>query len=40
MEMAEDLVKAKGCIGIWFDTFDFQAPEYLPETRLYSTRSA
>ncbi len=28
MGMAEDLAREKNCIGIWLDTFDFQAPEF------------
>ncbi|WP_044874757.1 GNAT family N-acetyltransferase [Pseudomonas sp. LFM046] len=28
MNMAEDIAREKGCVGIWLDTFDFQAPEF------------
>jgi len=28
MGMAEDLARKKECLGIWLDTFDFQAPEF------------
>ncbi|MBU1283855.1 GNAT family N-acetyltransferase [Pseudomonas sp.] len=28
MNMAEDLARAKDCVGIWLDTFDFQAPAF------------
>lgn len=28
MAMAEDVAREKGCVGIWLDTFDFQAPEF------------
>jgi predicted N-acetyltransferase YhbS len=27
MQMAEDLARKKECVGIWLDTFDFQAPD-------------
>jgi predicted N-acetyltransferase YhbS len=28
MQMAEDLAREQGCIGVWLDTFDFQAPDF------------
>ena len=28
MKMAEELAVEKNCVGIWLDTFDFQAPEF------------
>ncbi|MBA1232747.1 GNAT family N-acetyltransferase [Pseudomonas viridiflava] len=28
MQMAEDLAREKNCIGMWLDTFDFQAPDF------------
>jgi GNAT superfamily N-acetyltransferase len=28
MQMAEDLAREKACVGIWLDTFDFQAPGF------------
>lgn len=28
MEMAEQLARDKDCVGIWLDTFDFQAPDF------------
>ncbi|MGV6394152.1 GNAT family N-acetyltransferase [Pseudomonas caspiana] len=28
MAMAETLANEKNCVGIWLDTFDFQAPEF------------
>ena len=28
MGMAEELAREKNCVGIWLDTFDFQAPDF------------
>lgn len=28
IRMAEDVAREKGCIGLWLDTFDFQAPVF------------
>lgn len=28
MRMAEELAREKNCVGIWLDTFDFQAPAF------------
>lgn len=28
MRMAETLAREKGCVGMWLDTFDFQAPDF------------
>lgn len=28
MQMAEDLAREKKCVGMWLDTFEFQAPEF------------
>lgn len=28
MAMAEEWAREKNCVGIWLDTFDFQAPEF------------
>ncbi|ALI09422.1 MULTISPECIES: GNAT family N-acetyltransferase [Pseudomonas] len=28
MQMAEALAREKNCVGIWLDTFDFQAPAF------------
>lgn len=27
---AEELARERDCVGIWLDTFDFQAPDYYP----------
>ncbi|MCJ8206932.1 GNAT family N-acetyltransferase [Pseudomonas sp. RGM2987] len=28
MQMAEEYAREKGCVGMWLDTFDFQAPVF------------
>ena len=28
LRMAEDVAREKGCLGIWLNTFDFQAPSF------------
>ncbi|MDR8386602.1 MULTISPECIES: GNAT family N-acetyltransferase [Pseudomonas] len=28
MQMAEDFAQEKNCVGMWLDTFDFQAPAF------------
>jgi GNAT superfamily N-acetyltransferase len=28
MQMAEDLAREKECVGLWLETFEFQAPEF------------
>jgi len=28
MGMAEDFARERNCVGVWLDTFDFQAPEF------------
>lgn len=27
---AEEVARGRGCIGVWLDTYDFQAPDYYP----------
>jgi GNAT superfamily N-acetyltransferase len=28
MQMAEELARERECVGLWLDTFDFQAPDF------------
>ncbi|WP_296256177.1 MULTISPECIES: GNAT family N-acetyltransferase [unclassified Pseudomonas] len=28
MEKAEDFARQRNCVGVWLDTFDFQAPDF------------
>jgi GNAT superfamily N-acetyltransferase len=28
MQMAEELARERKCVGLWLDTFDFQAPDF------------
>lgn len=28
MERAEDFARERNCVGVWLDTFDFQAPDF------------
>ena len=28
MELAENFARERDCIGVWLDTFDFQAPAF------------